>query len=117
MFGLQILKDKATREQYDYAIAHPEEVFYNTARYYHAYYGHKTDPQYVLVGLLLILSGFQYLNQSTRYNQAVAMVKKTPANKNRLWALELEHSGGTTTKKKGSKQMDKYEIILIFQDK
>lgn len=25
---LQILKDEATREQYDYAIAHPEEVSY-----------------------------------------------------------------------------------------
>lgn len=24
---LQILKDEATREKYDYAIAHPEEVF------------------------------------------------------------------------------------------
>ncbi|WCJ20296.1 Chaperone DnaJ-domain superfamily protein [Euphorbia peplus] len=103
----EILKDEATREQYDYAIAHPEEVFYNTARYYHAYYGHKTDPRYVLVGLLFILSGFQYLNQQTRYSQAVAMVKKTPAYKNKLRALELERSGGTTARKKGSKQMDK----------
>lgn len=25
--SLQILKDEATREKYDYAIAHPEEVF------------------------------------------------------------------------------------------
>jgi len=78
--SLQILKDEATREKYDYAIAHPEEVlrffimhkfgillnrallimfidwsrielsffsslsqvFYNTAQYYRAYYGHKT---------------------------------------------------------------------------
>ncbi|KDP20801.1 hypothetical protein JCGZ_21272 [Jatropha curcas] len=103
----EILKDEATREQYDYAIAHPEEVFYNTAQYYRAYYGHKTDPRYVLVGLLLVLSGFQYLNQWTRYNQAVAMVKKTPAYKNRLRALELERSGGTASKKKGNKQMDK----------
>ncbi|KAK6283615.1 hypothetical protein POUND7_002567 [Theobroma cacao] len=103
----EILKDEATREQYDYAIAHPEEVFYNTARYYRAYYGHKTDPRAVLVGLLLILSAFQYLNRWTRYNQAVAMVKKTPAYKNRLRALELERSGGTTNKKKSNKQMDK----------
>ncbi|XP_044495005.1 chaperone protein dnaJ 50 isoform X2 [Mangifera indica] len=103
----EILKDEATREQYDYAIEHPEEVFYNTARYYHAYYGHKTDPRAVLVGLLLILSGFQYLNQWTRYNQAVAMVKKTPAYRNRLRALELERSGGITNKKKSNKQMDK----------
>ncbi|XP_059438673.1 chaperone protein dnaJ 50 [Corylus avellana] len=103
----EILKDEATREQYDYAIAHPEEVFYNTARYYRAYYGHKTDPRAVLVGLLLILSAFQYLNQWTRYNQAVEMVKKTPAYKNRLRALELERSGGTTNKKKTNRQPNK----------
>ncbi|PSR98437.1 Chaperone protein like [Actinidia chinensis var. chinensis] len=103
----EILKDEATKEQYDYAIAHPEEVFYNTARYYHAYYGHKTDPRAVLVGLLLVLSAFQYLNQWTRYNQAIDMVKKTPAYKNRLRGLELERSGGMTNKKKGQKQMDK----------
>ncbi|KAI4295846.1 hypothetical protein L6164_035846 [Bauhinia variegata] len=103
----EILKDEATREQYDYAIAHPEEVFYNTARYYRAYYGHKTDPRAVLVGLLLILSGFQYLNSWTRYNQAIAMVKKTPAYKNRLKALELERSGGIASKKKSQKNIDK----------
>lgn len=103
----EILKDEATRERYDYAIAHPEEVFYNTAQYYRAYYAHKTDPRAVLVGLLLILSAFQYLNQWTRYNQAVAMVKKTPAYKNKLKALELERTGGNTNKKKNHKQIDK----------
>ncbi|XP_021887353.1 chaperone protein dnaJ 50 [Carica papaya] len=103
----EILKDEATRERYDYAIAHPEEVFYNTAQYYRAYYAHKTDPRAVLVGLLLILSAFQYLNQWTRYNQAVAMVKKTPAYKNKLKALELERTGGNTSKKKNHKQIDK----------
>ncbi|VFQ96204.1 unnamed protein product [Cuscuta campestris] len=103
----EILKDEATREQYDYAIAHPEEVFYNAARYYHAYYGHKTDPRAVLVGLLLILSLFQYLNQWTRYKQAIDTVKKTPAYKNKLRALELECSGGVTSRKKNNKVMDK----------
>ncbi|KAL6207085.1 hypothetical protein ACLB2K_024330 [Fragaria x ananassa] len=86
----EILKDEASREQYDYAIAHPEEYFYNTARYYQAYYGHKT-----------------YFNQWTRYNQAIDMVKKTPAYKNRLRQLELERRGGTTTKKKSNKQTNK----------
>ncbi|GAA0144168.1 chaperone [Lithospermum erythrorhizon] len=104
---LKILKDEATREKYDYAIAHPEEFFYNTAQYYRAYYGHKTDSRAVLVGLLLILSGFQYLNQWTRYNQAIDMVKKTPAYKNKLRALELERTGGLTKNKKNNKQMNK----------
>lgn len=44
------------------------------------------------------------------------MVKKTPAYKNRLRALELERSGGVTNKKKSNRQMDKYEIILIFYE-
>ncbi|XP_072969100.1 dnaJ protein ERDJ7 [Typha angustifolia] len=103
----EILKDESTREQYDYAIAHPEEIFYNTARYYHAYYGHKTDPRAVFLGLMLVVSAFQYLNQWTRYTQAVSMVKKTPAYKNRLKALELERTGGISSKKKGQKQIDK----------
>ncbi|KAL5578946.1 hypothetical protein UlMin_011388 [Ulmus minor] len=112
----EILKDDATREQYDYAIAHPEEVFYNTARYYRAYYGYKTDPRAVLFGIIVLLSGFQYLNQWTRYNQAVAMVKKTPAYKNRLRALELERSGGSTNKKKSNKQMDKKKEEDLSQE-
>ncbi|KAL6627899.1 hypothetical protein ACP70R_031625 [Stipagrostis hirtigluma subsp. patula] len=103
----EILKDEATREQYDYAIAHPEEVFYNTAQYYRAYYGHKTDPRAVLIGLLLIVSAFQYINQLTRYNQAIESVKQTPAYKNRLKALEFERRGGIASKKKGHKQVDK----------
>ncbi|KAK4711380.1 hypothetical protein R3W88_005893 [Solanum pinnatisectum] len=103
----EILKNEATREQYDYALAHPEEFFYNTARYYHAYYGHKTDTRAVLVGLLLIVSIFQYLNQWTRYNQAIDMVKKTPAYKNKLRALELQRTGGMANRKKGNKPMDK----------
>jgi DnaJ family protein C protein 25 len=103
----EILKDESTREQYDYAIAHPEEVFYNTAQYYRAYYGHKTDPHAVLIGLLLIISAFQYINQLTRYNQAIESVKQTPAYRNRLKALEFERTGGIASKKKGQKQVDK----------
>eukprot|EP00252_Welwitschia_mirabilis_P004241 TRINITY_DN14516_c0_g1_i1.p1 TRINITY_DN14516_c0_g1~~TRINITY_DN14516_c0_g1_i1.p1 ORF type:complete len:300 (-),score=43.74 TRINITY_DN14516_c0_g1_i1:216-1115(-) len=105
----EILKDDVTREQYDYAIAHPEEVFYNTARYYQAYYAHKTDLRVVLLGLLVVLSSFQYLNQWTRYTQVINMVKKTPAYKNRLKALEIERRGGTTNKKKASKQKQKID--------
>lgn len=43
------------------------------------------------------------------------MVKKTPAYQNRLKALQLERTGGITTKKKGHKQMDKYEFSRSFE--
>ncbi|XP_047939807.1 chaperone protein dnaJ 50-like isoform X2 [Salvia hispanica] len=35
------------------------------------------------------------------------MVKKTPAYKNKLKAMELERTGGVTNKKKGNKQLNK----------
>lgn len=37
------------------------------------------------------------------FQKAVEMVKKTPAYKNRLRALELERSGGVSNKKKNNK--------------
>ncbi|RVW45925.1 Chaperone protein dnaJ 50 [Vitis vinifera] len=88
---------RGTREQYDYAIAHPEEVFYNAARYYHAYYGHKTVRNlHHWIPCCPCGSSFSSLciSISKSVDKAVDMVKKTPAYKNRLWALELERTGG-----------------------
>ncbi|CAI7834533.1 unnamed protein product [Closterium sp. NIES-53] len=65
----EILYDAEKREQYDYAIAHPEQFFYNTARYYQTYYAPKTDIRLILLAALLLLSSFQYLNDHIRYNQ------------------------------------------------
>lgn len=42
------------------------------------------------------------------------MVKKTPAYKNKLRALELERSGGISSKKKSHKHNDKYEMIFNY---
>lgn len=46
--------------------------------------------------------------------QAIAMVKKTPAYRNKLKALEFERSGGVTNKKKNSRQMNKYVLSLYW---
>lgn len=42
------------------------------------------------------------------------MVRKTPAYKNKLKALELERTGGVTNKKKGNKQINKYDLPYCF---
>lgn len=99
----EILKDDEKREQYDYALAHPEQFFYNTARYYKAYYAPKTDFRAIMLGVLALLSAFQYLNDQLRYHRAVEMAKQTPAYKNKLKALEMERMGSTGNRKKGSK--------------
>lgn len=41
------------------------------------------------------------------------MVKRTPAYKNKLKALELERTGAMSSKKKGGHKIDKYETILV----
>lgn len=79
-------------EVYGYVIAHPEEVIYNAAYCYHAYYGLKTGPLVVLVGSFFQFLAFQYLNQWTKYTWVVDMAKKTPAYIDRLQALELERT-------------------------
>ena len=40
------------------------------------------------------------------------MVKRTPAYKNKLKALELERTGTMSSKKKGGSKIDKYEIKI-----
>lgn len=45
--------------------------------------------------------------------QAIDMVKRTPAYKNKLKALELERTGGVTSKKKGNKQINKYDSSYV----
>lgn len=42
------------------------------------------------------------------------MVKKTPAYKNKLKAMELERTGGVTSRKKSNKQTNKYENFLFL---
>jgi DnaJ family protein C protein 25 len=52
------------------------------------------------------------LNDEIMLVQIVAMVKKTPVYKNKMKALELEHSQAGTNKKKGSKN----KIRLVFSE-
>eukprot|EP00850_Spirogloea_muscicola_P017406 SM000149S01341 [mRNA] locus=s149:100383:103279:- [translate_table: standard] len=99
----EILKDEETREQYDYALAHPEQFFYNTARYYQRYYGVKSDLRAVFIGVCLFVSALQYLNTWLRYHQALSRAKQTPAYRNWLKIKELERTGGGTGKKKASR--------------
>lgn len=99
----EILFDTEKREQYDYALEHPEQFLYNTATYYHMYYQPKADVRAILIGVLLILSLFQYLNDWLRYHQAIEHAKQTPAYKNKLKALEAERLGSLSNRKKGSK--------------
>ncbi|KAE8673471.1 hypothetical protein F3Y22_tig00111783pilonHSYRG00428 [Hibiscus syriacus] len=100
----EILKDEATREQYDYAIAHQEEM--NFKFLFKAFWKYIMLCDMRTVFFLWLYHSCYYHGSFdftavdlTLYNQAV--------DKNSLRALELERSGGTTNMKKSNRQMDK----------
>ncbi|KAJ8444086.1 hypothetical protein Cgig2_025087 [Carnegiea gigantea] len=86
-------------------------VFYNTARYYQAYYGHKTAR--------IIFLFFSYFLMIELVSEVVFFEHCTtspcgilvPTNKNKLKAFELERSEGLTNRKKN--KMSKFFTIQL----
>ncbi|GBG70407.1 hypothetical protein CBR_g6535 [Chara braunii] len=99
----EILWNEKTRADYDYFLAHPDEVFYNTMQYYRRYVGHQADVRAVAIGFLLVLSAVQYAAAWGHYRSVIEAAKQTPAYRNKLKALEWERRGGLVSRKKGGK--------------
>jgi len=64
----EILSDEQLRHAYDYYLDHPNERYANYYRYYQAAYSPKTPLWAVFTGVLLFLSGLQWINASWRYS-------------------------------------------------
>eukprot|EP00959_Pyramimonas_sp_CCMP1952_P072495 1514404-Pyramimonas_sp.AAC.1 len=101
----EIISDDARRQEYDYALAHPEQVWYNQYRYYQAEY--KMDWRVVLSVGIILISTCQHYYWKSQYAHAIEQVKQSPVYKNRLKGLEYErqqaaaNSGGGGASRKG----------------
>lgn len=108
----EVLSDPRSRKNYDYALAHPEDTLYNEYQYYYSRYEKvwKTDPKFVVLGFLAIISVIQYASRNAAYTQAMSRIRQTPRYLNRRAQLlaELDLKRGTSTaaasklKKRGS---------------
>jgi len=111
----EIISDDARRQEYDYALAHPEQVWYNQYRYYQAEY--KMDWRVVLSVGIVLISACQHYYWESQYAQAIEQVKQSPVYRNRLKGLEYERQaaaggGGGSRKGKSAKERIKKDNEL-----
>ena len=110
----EVLSDAATRRDYDYVLAHPEEFLSNHYRYYRHKY-RKMDGRAVCLTLVLLLSALQYANMWLQHQRAKHRAANHPAFKlreaqlkrQRLSEIEAEvHSQGKKGKRKAKKLLE-----------
>lgn len=99
----EIVGDGEKRKNYDYMLAHPEQMAMNYARYYKAYYAPKSDLRIILIVLIAVISVLQYLYVQARHKQMSQAVKQHPKYQLRLKQLiEEELQANPILKKAGS---------------
>eukprot|EP00118_Oscarella_pearsei_P028259 m.1779 g.1779 ORF g.1779 m.1779 type:complete len:329 (+) comp7831_c0_seq1:46-1032(+) len=79
----EILKDEEARRDYDYMLDNPEEYY----SHYYRYYKHRVAPQVdvrvVIAGVITVVSIFQYLHRTWRYNEAIKYLLEQPKYRNK----------------------------------
>lgn len=66
------LKDKEKRKEYDHYLDHPEDRYYNYAKFYQAKFNTSVDMKVVIIGLILLWSALQYAAWTQQYNSSLA---------------------------------------------
>ena len=86
------------RKDYDYALAHPEQEWLNRARFYRDKYFNSGYLQigvsHILLGVVAVVSVFQYLNKYMNYHDDFSEFKQTSQYKTEWKRLASELSGG-----------------------
>ena len=59
IFSYEVLKDDESREEYNYMLDHPEEMWQNYYRYYRRRMAPKVDVRLVLIVTVTIISAIQ----------------------------------------------------------
>mmetsp|Transcript_36170 Transcript_36170/g.89123 ORF Transcript_36170/g.89123 Transcript_36170/m.89123 type:complete len:329 (+) Transcript_36170:164-1150(+) len=96
----EILSEARRREDYDYALAHPEQVMLNRARFYRDKYFNSGYMQvgitHIFLGLVVMASMFQYMNMVANYHSNFDEFKLTSQGKTerKRIAAEMAASSG-----------------------
>jgi len=98
----EVLKDDESREEYNYMLDHPEEMWQNYYRYYRRRMAPKVDVRIVLIVTISIISGIQYYSAWSNYEEAIKYLVTVP--KYRIQATEIAKSDGML---KRDKKLDK----------
>ena len=105
----EVLKDDASREEYNYMLDHPEEMWSNYYRYYRRRMAPKVDVRIVLAVTISIISAVQYYSAWTNYEDAIKYLATVP--KYRMQATQIaKDEGMLKMDKKANKGKSKEQI-------
>lgn len=113
----EILSDNASREDYDYMVDNPEEMYMHYYRYYRRRTAPNVDIRLILAVCITIISGIQYYSAWDRYETAIKYL--TTVQKYRIHATEIAKKEGlfneSTNKKSKDKSKEKEEKEQIIR--
>ncbi len=98
----EVLKDEESREEYNYMLDHPEEMWQNYYRYYRRRMAPKVDVRIVLAVTISVISAIQYYSAWSNYEEAIKYFVSVP--KYRIQATTIAKEEGML---KRDKKQDK----------
>lgn len=105
----EVLKDDESREEYNYMLDHPEEMWSNYYRYYRRRMAPKVDVRLVIAVTISIVSAIQYYSAWSNYEEAIKYLVSMP--KYRFQATEIAKGEGMLKRdKKADKGKSKEQI-------
>lgn len=105
----EVLKDDDSREEYNYMLDHPEEMWFNRYRYYRRKVAPKVDVRLVIAVTITVISAVQYYSAWSNYDEAIKYLSTVP--KYRSQATHIAKEEGLLKKdKKADKGKSKEQI-------
>ena len=105
----ETLKDDESREEYNYMLDHPEEMWQNYYRYYRRRMAPKVDVRIVIAATISVISLIQYYSSWSNYEEAIKYFMTVP--KYRIQATEIAKEDGLLKdSKKANKGKSKEQI-------
>lgn len=117
----EVLRDDASREDYNYMLDNPEEMWAHYYRYYRRRAAPNVDIRLIVAVCITLISGIQYYSAWYRYESAIDYLTTQP--KYRFQALEiakkenlLGEANGKKPKEKESKEKEKERQQQIIRE-
>jgi DnaJ family protein C protein 25 len=88
----EVLREDESRKDYNDMLDDPEHYYRHYYRYYRRVYGAKVDAHWVILGVISVISLYQYFVMHSRYNEAINYFMTVP--KYRFKAIELAKQKG-----------------------
>eukprot|EP00108_Taenia_solium_P006732 TsM_000788000 transcript=TsM_000788000 gene=TsM_000788000 len=108
----EILRDSEQRQEYEYMLDHPTEMYYHYYRYYKRRYSPKIDVRLVFLSTILVLSAIQYISQRTKHSQALTYLVHDPKYRTRAKELAIAAKRFHIDKQKVGRRLTRDEVKI-----